>query len=171
MLWTRVKQVVTLAEKHYLTGRREKKQNWMMDKIMDLMEERRLWRNCDDESYKSIDRSIRPEIRMAKEHWMEKCRELEELQQRHDTFNLHKRIKDIAKWKDNPDTGVLYDNNNNAVTEMTDKLRIWQTYIELFDDDRIEDHSIGEAETAKHTEGRGGTRHPAGKERESSWTR
>lgn len=152
-LWTEMKQIVVSTEKKYLTvNKREKKQTWMTDEILQLMKEKQ---DCKSPNRKkSIHQSIRSKIRIAKERWMlEKCQELEELQQKHDTFNLHKKIKDIAGWKCNPVTGFFLDNKKDIATKMSDKLNVWETYIEeLFHDDRPEDHDINEADTGSENQ-------------------
>lgn len=68
----------------------------MTDEIMNLMERRRLIKENQME-YKKIQTTIKREIRTAKQNWMkEKCVELESLMLKHDLFNIHRKVREIA---------------------------------------------------------------------------
>lgn len=86
---------------------------------------------------------------MAKENWMaEQCREIEGLQQIHDTFNLHKKIKECAGIQRNKTYGLLVDKNNSIVIGIAEKLKTWTEYIEkLFTDNRPAQHGLLDDDT------------------------
>lgn len=92
-LWDKIKSSLTsVAEKELKPDKRIKKQEWMTNTILELMEERRQHRNKNNDKYKELHRRILHAIKEAKERWMqEKCDEMEILQAKHDTFNLHKK--------------------------------------------------------------------------------
>lgn len=117
----------------------QKKQKWMNDDILHLMEERRTFKNQDRQKYKLIDKEIRKKIRDAKEAWfVNQCKEVEELQKRHDTFNIHKRVKELTAMNTKRSHNLV-DQEGNRILNDRDKLRRWEDYIEeLFDDERTE---------------------------------
>lgn len=80
------KHVQEVKEK-FLKPDKTKRKSWMMDEILDLMEERRLNKGKACE-YKRIQSQIRRKIREAKEkEHKEKCQEIEFYQSRYDSFN------------------------------------------------------------------------------------
>lgn len=70
----------------------------MTDEILDLMEDRRLAKlGGDNTKYREIQRSVRRKIKEAKLNWItEQCEEAEKLLEVHDSFNFHKKIKEIT---------------------------------------------------------------------------
>ncbi|XP_030754530.1 uncharacterized protein LOC115881253 [Sitophilus oryzae] len=95
----------------------QKKHNWMNDDILHLMEERRSFKNQDQQKYQLINKEIRKKIRAAKEAWfVNQCKEVEELQKRHDTFNLHKRVKELTGVNTNR-THNLVDKDGNLIVK------------------------------------------------------
>ncbi|XP_030747721.1 craniofacial development protein 2-like [Sitophilus oryzae] len=105
-----------------------KKQKWITNEILLLMDERRKAKNNKDK-YRDLQRQIRSKIRIAKNEWLKKeCREIEQLQHKHDDFNLHKKLKETA--------GV-FNENNQIVLNDNEKRQIWEEYVEkLFSDNR-----------------------------------
>lgn len=79
----------------------------MDDEILSLMYERCKCKCQGDHSnYKRLQKLTRIRTRRAKNEWLEKeCEELEELQFKHDEFNLHKKLNEIA---------VIYRKNHSA---------------------------------------------------------
>lgn len=136
--WNKFKNIVSETTSNIPIAQ-QKKQNWMNDDILHLMEERRSFKNQDQQKYQLINKEIRKKIRAAKEAWfVNQCKEVEELQKRHDTFNLHKRVKELTGVNTNR-THNLVDKDGNLIVNDIDKLRRWKEYIEeLFDDERIE---------------------------------
>ena len=137
--WNGVKQIcATSGGKHLRRSGRVRKQQWMTDEILDLMDERRRYKNKDHTKYRQLQQKIRKAICRAKEGWMaERCSEMEELQRKHDNFGLHKKIGEITGRRSKQIHGILLDNNNKIITDINDKLNTWRTYIEtLFADDR-----------------------------------
>ncbi|KAL3278501.1 hypothetical protein HHI36_023898, partial [Cryptolaemus montrouzieri] len=75
--------------------RKTKTKSWMTVEIMQLMNERRLLKNVPDR-YGEVDTIIRRKIKEAKQKWsQEQCDEAERLARLHDSFNFHKKVKEI----------------------------------------------------------------------------
>jgi len=46
--------------------------------------------------YRNKQRKIKNKIRNAKEKWMtDRCREMEELERKHDMFNMYKKVRKV----------------------------------------------------------------------------
>lgn len=138
--WTMITDTVTNIMKNSLGyEQKNKKQKWMTNEILSLMDERRKHKNyADDTVYKNIQRQIRAKIRIAKNEWLKhECTEIERLQNQHDDRNLHKKLKETAgiyrKWRPT----VVVNRDNQIVLDDKEKTNIWEKYIkELFNDDR-----------------------------------
>lgn len=113
-----------------------KTKTWMTDEILQMMEERRLHKNKD--TYKGIQREIRKKIRCTKEKWYEgKCSEIEELMSKNDSFNVHKKVKEMCGIKRTNKSNILLDKNGKIIPDINGKLERWKEYIqELFEDER-----------------------------------
>ena len=137
--WSYIKDVVIKAgEKHLRKRTTEKYKEWMTDDILHMMDQRRLVKNKDERKYKEINRTIRREVRRAKEARMkEKCSEIEELQAKHDHTNIHRKIREATgRYKKRAITPLM-DKDENLVTTVEDKMAVWKLYIEeLFRDGR-----------------------------------
>lgn len=86
-LWESYKAALTYAAAHVLeTKKGERKKNWMILEILELMEERKLAKNIPaelgTERYKELKNKVQNECRKAKEKFLnEECREIERLQE------------------------------------------------------------------------------------------
>lgn len=139
MSWGKISDIVADVTRTKLgyrntVGRRK----WMNDEILVLMDERRKYKNKDDIKYKNIQKIIRSKIRMAKNEWLkQECTEIEELQKKNDGFNLHKKLKATAEMHRGKKSSILVDETNQIVTDIKEKVKIWEKYIEqLFHQDR-----------------------------------
>lgn len=111
----------------------------MTEEILSLMEKRRRCKcQGDHNNYKRLQKLIRIRVRRAKNEWLKgECEELEELQSKHDEFNLHKKLKEVSGVYRKKNHSVLVNDNNEIVTNKQEKEIIWIKYIEdLFSDDR-----------------------------------
>lgn len=117
---------------------RIKKKDWMTDKILDLIQQRRRWKNKDEARYREIYRQIRFEVKKAKETWMEqKCREMEELQRKHDEFNIHKKLKEITYTQRKRTPHFMRNSKGKIILDLNEKKEEWTKYIkDLFFDTR-----------------------------------
>ena len=144
--WQSFKNVINEVQENELgTQKQQAKQRWMTEEILLLMEERREYKNKDSSRYKEINKKITRLIKEAKENWMEeRCEELEELQNKHDLFNMHKKIREVTGNKNKiHQQGILVTNSNKQTIDPEEIETIWTRYIEeLFDDDRTEPDPI-----------------------------
>ncbi|KAK4877591.1 hypothetical protein RN001_010097 [Aquatica leii] len=82
----------------------------MTDTVLDLMDQRRMVKNIDSDKYHTLQKTIRNQIRQAKEQWLTtECREIEELEQKHDSFHLHKKVKQAAGVHNNDGLDITRD--------------------------------------------------------------
>ncbi|XP_073823143.1 uncharacterized protein [Musca autumnalis] len=109
-------------------------------------------KNINFERYWEINKEIRIATRIAKnEQLKRKCEEIEALQTLHDDFNMHKKLKETAGIYKRKPPSILFDDNNQAVFEISQRKQIWKEYIlKLFTDhersdcDRNENSDINE---------------------------
>lgn len=63
------------------------KNKWMTQEILNLMGDKRRWKGRDETKYKIIQRRIKQEIIQVKDNYMrDKCKEVEDLERKHDSF-------------------------------------------------------------------------------------
>ena len=76
---------------------RQRKQDWMTDDIVDLMDDHRKVKIQDPNEYKRLDRDIRMRCKNRKEEWYGNlCNEIEDLERKHNSRLLHKKVKDLV---------------------------------------------------------------------------
>lgn len=122
--WKSLKQCILDPCKEILKESPKKKEKWMNDAILSMMEQRRQFKNKDKHKYNKLNFEIRRKIREAKEvYFIEKCKEIEDLQNRYDLFNLHKKVKKIAGLNHHNPTNTLLDRNGNTISQTDDKLQ------------------------------------------------
>lgn len=89
--WSSIKNKLLTINETHLKRDWIPKQSWMTEKIYNLMEERKIYKNSDKAKYSEIDKKIRREVRYARDAWYQcKCDFVEDLYAKHDAFNLHK---------------------------------------------------------------------------------
>lgn len=132
-----LRESIHKVKEKYLKPSKQMKKSWMTDDILELMERRRLFKNKTRE-YMNIQREIRAKIRTAKEREkLEKCVEIEECQAKFDSFNLHKKVKEMAGTVKRRAVNVLKDNQGRVIVKKSEIKQTWEEYIkQLFDDVR-----------------------------------
>ncbi|XP_029164802.1 craniofacial development protein 2-like [Nylanderia fulva] len=139
-IWKELKNdMINTAKSHLGYREKNRRQNWMTDEILSLMDERRTYKNqADPHKYNEMQREIRAKIRTAKNMWLkQECKEMEKLQTLHDDFNLHKRLKEIAGIYRKRTFSAIVDENNNLANDIQEKKIIWEKYVgSLFADER-----------------------------------
>ena len=139
--WERLKTAIARPSKELLVGsERQKRTEWITDEILDLMEQRRSFKNSNRVQYNAINRLIRRKVREAKEeHLLESCREIERLQLLHDNFHLHKQVKQSCGQFRSRGSTTLRNANGRFILDPEELCAEWTTYIQqLFDSDRDE---------------------------------
>ncbi|KAI5752717.1 hypothetical protein M8J77_019728 [Diaphorina citri] len=109
------------------------KQKWMTQEILEIMEERKKFKNRTDadgkERYKELRRLVQKKCREKREEFINKeCEEAEALE-RVNSSKFHKKIKDIAGRKKNV-TYCLIDENNKEIFDSELILKRWKEYSE-----------------------------------------
>lgn len=112
----------------------------MNDEVLSIMEQRRQANKNDNHKYRQINNEIRKRIRQTKqEHFEDKCKEIEEHQNKYDLFNLHKLVGKMAGLQRKKHTAALMDKKRNTIMGTDEKLQPWREYIqESFEDERGE---------------------------------
>lgn len=141
--WKTMKNIIgqVQTEKLQHKNNNNMKKEWMTPEILQLMDTRRSYKNKNEAKYKETHTTITKLIRKAKEKWMDdRCTELKELQDKHDHFNIHKKIKEVTGPRNRTiPFKMLKTNNNEIISDQKDIEKEWVQYIqELFDDSRPE---------------------------------
>lgn len=112
-----------------------KKQDWMTDPILRLMEDRRRFKGAEQDRYREVDGIIRREIARAKhEYYSNRCAHLEDLLRKHDSFNAHKCVNEMVGHK-RRSVNILTDASGNLILDTDSKKRVWCDYVaEMFAD-------------------------------------
>ena len=138
-VWNGIKNACSsVVDSKLKAGKRAKKQPWMTEGILELMEERRKHRNKNDLTYREINKIINKKIKEAKELWLQnECMEIESLEKKHDTFNLHKKIKAVTGGKSSRSNNSILDTHNNLLHDNERILERWREYMEeLFEEEQ-----------------------------------
>lgn len=148
--WEAVKNIIKkTAQDKLQTNARRAKQKWMTEEILDLMEERRKFRNTDQTEYRNIDKNIRQKTKLAKENWLnEQCEEIEQLNRQHDLFNLHKKVKETAGVGKKKSVGIITDDSGFVILETEQRINRWKEYMQsLFNDESRNELTVKEVVT------------------------
>lgn len=71
--------------------------------ILSLMKEHTKTKDRDQEKHKYIQENIQTEIQRAKEAWtLETCPEIEDIEQKHDSLNMHGKAKEVSGIYETP---------------------------------------------------------------------
>lgn len=141
-----VTEIRNITAEELTSKKAGKRQQWMTDDILLLMNERQTYKNINENKYNEIDVRINREIRAAREQWLtNKCKEIERLQQIHDSFNLHKRVKEFTNINNKRIQCTLVKQNGSIVVDKEEACEVWQDYVQhLFKDDRIPTEPLSE---------------------------
>ncbi|XP_072389332.1 uncharacterized protein [Diabrotica undecimpunctata] len=92
--WAIIKKNLLEPAKNILKREKPKKQKeWMSDEILLLVNSRRLSKGKNEEQYKQINTEMKRKISDAIKQWLQdKCKEIENLEAKYDSFYLHKKI-------------------------------------------------------------------------------
>ena len=135
--WECVKTSIQIANTNLPVKENKKKQLWMTDEILSKMTQRKKAKNTPE--YASIEREIRQMCRAAKETWIQiKCKEIEDLEIKHNSKEVHENIKRFTKKKNNiTGNGCIRRKNGEIIVDNSDIIERWKEYTEeLFWDNR-----------------------------------
>jgi len=121
---------------------RKKKQDWMTDEILELMEARRQTKRCSDE-YNVLNKKIRRKCRFEKEaFYQEQCQELEQLE-KVNPQKMHDKVRQVTERKNSVATGCIEAKDGTIIMEQKQILHRWQEYIkDLFADNRGKNENV-----------------------------
>jgi len=141
-------RIEEISRTYLKSDKNVKKKSWMTDEILHLMNKRRKVKNKNDREYENIHRQIQNKIREAKQRKLnEDCDEIEALQKKYDSFNMHKKIKQTAGAYKIKKASRLVDTQGNVVIDKHEKIKVWEDYItKLFNDSRPEPPHINNDE-------------------------
>lgn len=133
------KAVEGVKEEYLRVVKTDRRKPWMTNEIMAMMEERRKHKK-DPEKYRMIKIAIRNKIREAKDREaVEKCEEIETLQKKYDSYNLHRKVKELTGNFKNKQAGILTDSEGRIIVDKHNKINTWKEYLEkLFEDHRMD---------------------------------
>ncbi|XP_039291049.1 uncharacterized protein LOC120352831 [Nilaparvata lugens] len=134
-----VKETVKGIKDQYLRRDPRKCRSWMTDEILELMELRKSHKDNLVE-YRRIHTIIRRKIREAKEREkVEQCQGIELYQSHYDSFNVHRKVKEVAGEFFFNKSGRLADVHGNLVIDKDERKKVWEQYLkDLFHDLRAQ---------------------------------
>lgn len=145
--WKDIKEIINAVTMDTIPKTsREPKKEWMTEDILKKMDQRRLLKGQNQTEYKKLNKEIRQDIKMAKENWMSrKCDEIEELDKKHDSFNLHRKLKELTFNKNPTTSHSMVNSEGKLITNTEEKITMWETYIKRLFDDMERDCSLPES--------------------------
>ena len=140
--WEKFKRVCHLVDEKFVPVRKQHKNGWITEEILELMEKRRKVK-FDDKRYKEIDRIIKRKCMEEKmKYYDAQCNEIE-LTEKYMPRDHHQRIQQVTgkKWKNRKDSNVLKDKEGNIMIEKDQIIERWREYIEELysDDERLQE--------------------------------
>ena len=136
--WTTVKQPIKSSLNAVLPRKaNRKKQKWMTDHILHLMENRKQFKNSDKDEYNTLYKQINLACKEAKEKWLvNQCEEVKQLEYR--SREMHNKVKELtSKNTKKKASGCIKDKNGNILFNQEEIAARWVEYIaELYEDHR-----------------------------------
>ena len=116
--WTALGNAIEEAIAIIPEKEKKNKKTWMTEEILALMEERRRYKNIDEEKYRELDRKIHRECTKAKEKWMDEiCTEIEELDKR-DQQRMYEKVSSITKKKKGTQNNTIKKRDGTLAMEL-----------------------------------------------------
>ncbi|KAE9522192.1 hypothetical protein AGLY_017452 [Aphis glycines] len=151
---TSLKQTITKTLGH---KNNTAKRNWITAEVVNLIEERRKYKNLNrtegQKRYRSLRNLIIRKSKEAKEKYLEvNCRDIESLMKTGRREEAYKMVKKFfGQYK--PRAGGIEDNNGKMLWEQKDIAKRWKEYLEILCSDRCACRliNINSAETPGYT--------------------
>ena len=138
--WTALKESMTKAAEEVLPKKkRVQKQPWMTKEILEKMEKRKIAKSLDPEKYNQLKKEVERECIKAKDEWWNgKCEEVEELESKHESRAMHKKIKEITGQGFRKRGSNCIKSKDGKMLFDEDEIKTrWEEYVsELYNDDR-----------------------------------
>ena len=137
-IWRNVKGSPMGAKTNLPRRKKEARNEWMTNEILELMKERKLWKCRNETEYYALEKEIRRRCREAKEQWhFNRCEEIEELEKHHKMNKMHSKVKELTNRKQNVRTysgcikdkdGILLFEKDSISTRWTDYTKTLYSY-------------------------------------------
>ena len=138
--WTTVKQSIKSSLNAVLPRKADrKKQKWMTDHILNLMENRKQFKNSDKDEYNRLNKQINLACKEANEKWLvNQCEEVEQLEKQYKSREMHYKVKELtSKNTKKKASGCIKDKNGNILFNQEKIAARWVEYLtELYEDHR-----------------------------------
>ena len=139
--FSRLKESILHGNATAPTLQQSRKKPWIGEDILSIKDERKAVKGKDEAKYAYLNNKIKKKCRIAKENFLNtKCEEIEELNKKNKTKNLHQEVKIlIGKARSSKARGNIRDRSGTLLFEKEKILNRWEEYIgELFEDQRPE---------------------------------
>lgn len=139
-MWCEWKKTVIETTKSVLKEkpREKKKEVWMTNKILDMMDHRRQIKNRNSDEYKVANREIQRQCREAKNKWYEnKCNYIQQLEENGEIRKMHQEVKWLMKQQRRSYSKIaIFEDEDGKLHTEEDKMELlWNNYIqELYGD-------------------------------------
>ena len=135
--WTRLKTSITESANENIGVKKgvKAKKDWITDKMLEKMDERRRWKSVNSVEGKKMYRKLNNELRRQtdkarEEWWKEECAELERLNKRGKSDELYARIKKLTGEKKTQSKVCAINDENGVSLPEPEKIRNgWKEYI------------------------------------------
>ena len=136
--WVDIKQKLTKAANNCIPKKkRNKRNNWMTDEIIELMNQRRS--ENDQRAVKELTMTIPRKCREAEDEEIEqKCREVEDLENRNETMKMYQLVRQFAPKEKPKQNKAIADKNGSLLCEKDKINKRWQEYMEELYDSKLE---------------------------------
>ena len=116
--WEKFKRVYHLVDENFVPVRKQHKNGWITEEIIELMEKRRTVK-FDDRRYEEIDRNIKPKCMEEKMKYYDAQCNGNELTEKYMPRYHHRRIQQVTvkEWKSRMDSNVLKDKEGENMIE------------------------------------------------------
>lgn len=130
--WSSFKATILEAAEDVLPKkRREAKKEWMTTEILDLMKDRKSYKDKDDVKYHELERVIKTKCNEAKEAWMEEqCEMIESMEECHNYSGVSKKVNELTGRKRRNHHGCIKNKSGDVLFEQEDIISRWNEYIE-----------------------------------------
>ena len=120
-----------------LTG---KTQKWMTDHIINLMENRKQFKNSDKDEYYRLNKQINLACKEAKDKWLvNQCEKVEKLEKQYKSREMHNKVKELtSKNTKRKASGCIKDKNANKLFNQKEIAARWEEYITELNEDHRE---------------------------------
>ena len=111
----------------------------MTDHILNLMENRKQFKNSDKDEYNRLNKQINLACKEAKEKWLvNQCEEVEQLEKQNKSREMHNKVKELtSKNTKKKASGCIKDKSGNILFNQEEIAVRWVEYItELYEDHR-----------------------------------